>query len=97
MSKNLIYKTLDNSPRVLFWTIDEFAVLAVPVFLGVLMGSLLVMSLGLVLRAIYTKLKKRCPKGTLMHRLYWRLPQKAFNRAGILKRIPGSHHRKFLL
>lgn len=97
MEEGRIYKTLDNVPRFLFWTFDEFLLLAIPVFLGLLVGSFLLMALGFALRPIYKRMKKKYKRGSMMHALYWRLPKRAFKQMGILKRIPGSHYRKLVL
>lgn len=96
MQHQKIYKTLDNVPRVLFWPIDEFLVLVIPMFLGVLIGSFLLMVLGIALKPFYMKAKKAFPKGSMIHRLYWRLPKSAFNRFNVLKRLPESCLRRFI-
>jgi type IV conjugative transfer system protein TraL len=92
-----IIKTLDNAPRILFWSVDEFIVMFLPLFIGIFLGSLLVMALGIVAKPLYSKLKKRYPKSILRHLAYWTMPRKVFSHAGILKRVPPSHIRKYLL
>jgi len=97
MDDYIVIKTLDNTPRVLFWGVDEFLILVVPIFLGVLLGSFLVMTLGPVLKTLYTKSTKRFARGALKHKLYWMLPRQAFRGVGILKKIPPSHLRDLVL
>ena len=95
-NRNLIFKTMDNTPRMIFWGVDEFIIMTVPFFLGVLVGSLLIMLSGFVLKRFYSRWKKRYPRGLLKHAFYWNMPTKAFNKAGIFKRLPQSHKRDFL-
>lgn len=94
--QNLIIKTLDNAPRLLFWSADEFLLLAVPLFIGIVFGSFLLMISGFAIKPLLTRLKKRYPKGFLKHRLYWILPKSAFSFSGTLKRVPPSHLREFI-
>jgi type IV conjugative transfer system protein TraL len=95
-NKNIIYKTMDNTPRMLFWEIDDFIVMAAPFFLGVIAGSILVMLSGFVLKKFYTRWKKTYSKGLLRHTIYWHMPTKAVNKLGIFKRLPQSHKRDYL-
>lgn len=95
-NKNIIFKTMDNTPRMLFWEIDEFIVMAAPFFLGMLVGSVILMLSGFVLRKFYNRWKKRYPRGLLRHTMYWNMPTATLNKAGIFKRLPASHKRDFL-
>ena len=84
-------------PRVLFWRVDEFAIIVVPIFLGLLIGSILFMTLGFLLKPFYSRLKKKYPRGTLKHKLYWHLPTSIVGKMGICQTIPPSHKRELLL
>ena len=96
MEKNFVFKTLDNMPRMIFWGVDEFVIMAAPFFIGLLFGSVFMMLSGLVLKKFYCRWKKRYPRGLIMHALYWNLPTRAFIRFGVFKRLPHSHVRDFL-
>lgn len=93
----IVVKTLDNTPRILFWGADEFAILVAPIFLGIVLGSFLLMILGFVIRYFYKKYKRRYPSRFFKHKLYWILPKQAFEMCGILKNIPRSDDRDLIL
>jgi conjugal transfer pilus assembly protein TraL len=95
--ENILLNTLDNPTRVLFWTVDVFAFMVIPVFLGILLSSLIVMLLGFVLVPFYGRFKKRFPRGVVRHKMYWLLPHEAFLRFGKLKSFPPSHEREMIL
>lgn len=95
--QHIILKTLDNSPRILFWDLDEFLVMIAPLFIGMIVGSFLVMVSGILLKPAFSKAKRRFPRGRLQHRMYWLLPTKAFRRFGMIERLPASHIREFIL
>lgn len=99
MDKNhrRIIKTLDNMPRFFFWGMDEFILMVTPFFIGILLGSVLLMILGIVLKPFYTKLKRRYPNGFLKHKLYWNIPKSVFSKMGIFKKLPPSHYRDLVL
>jgi len=90
-------KTLDNMPRILFWTIDEVLLVVGQFFLGIFIGNLWLTFLGFVLRYVYMKVKKTMPTGTLSHRIYWLLPSSALRRLKIINRLPPSHCRESIL
>lgn len=92
-----VIKTLDNMPRVLFWTVDEFSVLIVPCIIGIAIGSFFLGIAGIPMKYFYSKYKKQFPKGSLMHRAYWSFPKIVFKNAGVLRKTPGSHQRELLL
>jgi type IV conjugative transfer system protein TraL len=89
-----IYNTLENAPRSLFWEIDDFLSFAVPVFLSIALNSFLCLVLALLSKKLYSRLKKRGSRGSLIHFLYWRLPKNAF--FGQLKALPPSCERELL-
>ena len=88
-------KTLDNSPRVLFWEVDEFLSLSVPLFLGIALGSLLLAISGIFLKQIYSKIKRKMPFGYFIHRIYWMFPTRSLR--GVIKTLPPSHQREYIL
>ncbi len=92
-----IIKTLDNTPRVLFWGVDEFLLMVGPLFIGMAFGYLSFMLLGFVLKRFYNRLKKRYPRGHFQHIVYWKFPIYALKASGVLKRFPPSHYREFRL
>jgi conjugal transfer pilus assembly protein TraL len=92
--RQLMFKTLDHPIRILFWTIDEFLVMAIPIFLGLCFGSIILILAAAILKPCHSKIKKKLPYGTLKHLLYWNLPMKKMGR---LKRLPSSHFRELLL
>jgi type IV conjugative transfer system protein TraL len=91
--KAYTFKTLDHPSRILFWKLDEFFVMIVPIFLSLALGSLF-MAFGVFLKIPYKKLKKKFSHCSLMHHLYWYLPTK---RLSHLKRLPPSHQRELVL
>lgn len=95
--EHLVIKTLDNQPRILFWGIEEFLIMAIPPFIGLLLGNLWVMLGGFALKPLYNRLRRKLPRGAIRHRLYWHLPKSAFKGAGILRNLPPSHIRELLL
>ena len=94
MQESRIYNTLENTPRILFWELDEFISFALPLFSSILFSSLLLIPLALVSKYLYKKIKRRHSKVALIHLLYWYLPSYAFS--GRLKGIPESHKRDFI-
>ncbi|MFI5343138.1 MAG: type IV conjugative transfer system protein TraL [Chlamydiales bacterium] len=87
---------MDNTPRMLFWGIDEFVIMVSPFFIGLLVGSVPVMLSGFFLKGFYRRTKKRYPKGAIRHSLYRNLPHWFFKQSGVFKRLPPSHKRDFL-
>lgn len=85
-----IPKYLDEPERLLFWTIDEFIALIVPIVFGFAIG---VFWLGLVLSPLSSgllmKTKKRRSPGAFLSRCYWYLPSSLVP----LKAVPLSHQR----
>lgn len=95
---HVILQTLDNPLRILFWNFDEFMVMTLPIFLGIVLGSLTVMLLGVPVKVLYSRARKGSRRGvSLQHRLYWHLPTSTLNRAGVVKKLPPSHVRDILL
>ena len=96
-ARNRILKTMDNQARVLVWELDEFLVVAGPLFLGICCGSLLVAISGVGLKPIYSRIRKRLKRGVLSSYLYWLLPSRALRRRGFFVHLPDSHERDLLL
>ena len=88
-------KTLDNPPRVLFWSIDEFLFMAIPMFLGIALGCIYLVPGGLLLKWGYAKVKKKMPFGSFKHRIYWLMPTSCLRRT--IRTLPPSHNREYLL
>lgn len=95
--RQLMYKTLDNPIRILFWSVDEFLLLAGPLFLSMCLGSISLIFIGFILKPFYTKIKKQLPYGAFKHMLYWNLPTSTLRRMGRIKSLPPSHCRELLL
>lgn len=88
-----IPKHLDDSPRFLFWPLDEALLLIIPLFLG-LFANFFVTGLmsGVVLLLGIRKMKLVYGSRFLLPMCYWYLPH------GLLrwKRMPPSHIREFI-
>ena len=91
--KHQTFKTLDNPSRILFWQMDEFFVMVVPMFLSIALGSFLI-ALGVLIKIPYNKLKKKFSPCSLLHYTYWYLPTTHMKH---LKKMPPSHQRELLL
>jgi len=92
-----LYKSLDNPIRILFWSMDEFLVLATPFFLCLCFGNVLFLLGTVVAKPLYAKMKKKFPRGVFKHHIYWNLPKRALEKMGKIKRLPPSHCRELLL
>lgn len=92
-----VFSTLDNPPRILFWPLDEFLVMVGPAFVGFSIGYPLLLFLGFFAKPLYGRMKRKFPRGTLRHWLYWKLPAKAFGSSGPGSSFPPSYIREFLL
>ena len=96
-SENRILRTLDNPARFLFWNMNDFIILAVPIFLGAGLESLLIMLSGPFMWIAWDKMQKSNRKNgrVFKHYLYWNLPTSIFRKK--LKRVPDSHKRDLIL
>ena len=96
MNKNpKILKTLDNSTRFFYWDFDVVIVGFFPLIIGMGMGFKYLAVAALPICWIYSILKRRYPKGMLMHKLYWSLPTDSLKSFGIKGKIPPSHKRRY--
>ncbi len=68
---NEVFKTLDNSPRVLFWRLDDFIVFTSTFWLGMLFGNIWLMLGGFILKWVYGKIKKQLQHLNVWALLYW--------------------------
>lgn len=92
-NRQQIFKTLDHPPRILFWKIDEFAVMVIPIFLAIALGNLLI-ALAVFLKIPYSRFKRSFSHRSLQHYLYWYLPTAYMKH---LKSMPSSHERTLIL
>lgn len=73
--RHFIMRYLDNPTRIAFWTVDEMAILFLPIAIGCLFGFAFT---GLIISAIsyaaYRHLKNNIGHGLLRHAMYWYLP-----------------------
>lgn len=92
-----IIKTLDNSPRILFWDMDEFLVMVLPMLVGIGCGSVSMMLLGFAAKPLYRRYKSRNRNGVLQHRIYWIFPHSSLKQSGLIKKLPASHQRDYVL
>lgn len=91
-----IYKTLDNSVRILFWPVDEFFVLFGPAILTIAFGNFWFL-LNLLFFLPYKKFKKQQKHFPISHWFYWNLPTNFYKRTGTFKNLPPSHLRELII
>jgi len=92
-----LVNTLDNSPRILFWRLDEFLVMVAPALIGVAIDSAILAFSGILLKYLYSQLIRSRPRGVLRHLAYWLLPCEFMRWSKRYERIPPSHLRELLL
>lgn len=95
--KHQLYKTLDNPLRVIFWSIDEFLLMVIPLMIGFMMASPFILLSGIILKISYSKFKRKFPDNRLKHMVYWHLPTHRLRKQKIIKNLPSSHIREFML
>jgi type IV conjugative transfer system protein TraL len=78
MSQNpYLLNHLDDPMRFLFFTLDEFFVLAIPLFVGMFMGQMLSGALvSLILYQVLKRIKKAFKNAGFRQLTYWFLPTK---------------------
>lgn len=76
MNKYSIPKYLDEPYKIVFFTIDEFVLLIVPVIVSMkLVGSPMIgMFIGTVLVAVLKNIKGREGHNQLLRQIYWHFP-----------------------
>jgi type IV conjugative transfer system protein TraL len=90
-------KTFDQSIRILFWTLDEFFILIPLCFVGIILRSLFLLGLAILLKAIYTQIKKKRRHQALSHYLYQYFPTTICQKFGYFDGLPPSHLKQVLL
>ncbi len=98
--KHIILKTLDNQPRVLFWGLDEFLIMAVPFIVGLLFQGgfgVFLMIFGFLLKPLYSKFKRRSRYFSWKAFIYWNIPKKKSEKLLGIKNFPDSSARELLL
>lgn len=90
MDRYAIPRHLDDPELIGFWTLDEFLVMVIPFFWGIVAGHVV---FGLVLSTLawfgYRKARAGRQMSWLLHFGYWHLPGEFF----ALKSFPPSHLR----
>jgi type IV conjugative transfer system protein TraL len=97
INRHIILKNLDNPPRMLFWDLDEFMLIAGPVVLGLFYSNFYIAASGFVVKKIYSKLIKGLPKGTVLHKIYWYFPSAFIEAIANVKNLPESFKRRLTL
>lgn len=97
--ENRIIKSLDNSPRFLFWDVGECMILVISFLTGGALESLTVVMLGISFWFLYRKFNQLAKKRSIIpfHFLYWNLPTKMLKRSGRFSSLPCSHKRNIIL
>lgn len=90
-------KTFDQPIRILFWTLDEFLILIPLCFVGILLRSLFLLGLAISLKAIYTRITKKCRYQSISHYLYHYFPTEICQKFGYFEGLPPSHLKQVLL
>ena len=90
-------KTLDNSLRMLFLTIEEFACMAIPIVAAIAFSAVYLVLGSFLLKIAYQKITKKVERGVISHRLYWILPFAALKKFGMVSHLPPSHYREMNL
>jgi type IV conjugative transfer system protein TraL len=92
-----ILKHLDNPTRILFWDSNEVLLLVFPFFLGVLVGSMILMLAGVIALPAFRRVKKLYPKGFLLAWMYWSLPYCYVVKFNRWKSLPPSYLMEVVL
>lgn len=91
-----IFHTLDNPKRILFWTLNEVLLVFLFFLLGIVF-NMLIFLLVFPINAVYRRLKRKFPKSSFRHKLYWHVPHVIFIKSGRLKNLPPSYIRDLIL
>lgn len=88
-----IPKRLDEPERLLFWSIDEACIMIMPIFIGLMLGHVIIgLSIGIFGYLKWRKLKGNNQANLIRALAYWVLPSSIFR----LKKTPPSHIRLFV-
>lgn len=93
----MICKTFDHPLRILFWSADEFFILALFCFLGLLLKSLILLVLAWVLQRGLAHVKKSQQHQALSHYMYAYFPTHVCQKANYFLGLPPSHLKELLL
>ena len=96
-NKYRILTSMDNPMRVFVWDLDQTLVVLVPILLGILLSSFLLMLSGIALGFIYSQLRGRSNRGDFVSMIYWYLPSRALKKRGFFVHLPDSHERELIL
>jgi len=96
-NKYRVLTSMDNPMRVFVWNIDQVLVALVPLLVGILLSSVLVMLSGILFGFIYSRLRCSSNRGDLVSLLYWHLPSRALKKRGFFVHLPDSHERDLIL
>ena len=90
-----LIKYLDEPIRILKFSLHDIATLTVPIFIGLIFDSVvLIPGLGIGCVLMVKKLMRKFPKFYFTRWLYWVMPTKAFNK-GRHVNLPNSSVRKW--
>lgn len=95
--QHVTIKTLDNSIRVLFWSVEEFLCMVIPIFAAIFFFIIWLALASIVLKMLYKRIKRTMVRGAISHRLYWILPHGALKNLGMITKFPPSHYRELIL
>ncbi len=96
MKPCILLKRLDAPVRFLSFTLGDVAAAIIPIFLGALFDSLLIIPVfGLSLLFFIRKAFRRLPKFYAIRFLYWALPTRRFNNFLGIK-LPPSNQRLWI-
>jgi type IV conjugative transfer system protein TraL len=95
--RRMTLKTFDYSIRILFWSLDDFLILAPLCFLGVIFKSLYLIGLAFLLKSVYSHLKKKCGHQTISHYVYAYFPTSVCQKVGYFEGLPPSYLKEILL
>ncbi|MFB5616681.1 MAG: type IV conjugative transfer system protein TraL [Nitrosopumilus sp.] len=98
--RNIILKTLDNQPRVLFWGLDEFLMMTIPLMVGLFFQGFFgfaIMFSGFPLKMMYAKFANQSRYFSFRSFIFWFLPKKKTELLLGVKNLPDSSSREILL
>ena len=85
---------LDDQPRMLFWEVDEFLAMCVPLGIGIVIDFIFLGAIGGLFAAYgVNKIKAGYGRAIILHTIYWNMPSDILFK---MKRTPPSHIREFI-
>jgi len=94
--KHYIFQTLDHVPKILYWAVDEFFLIIFPIFFAIACKCFILMLIAF-LNIPYTRLKKKLSHRALVHYAYWYLPTAYLQKLGLIKNLPQTCIKEYLL